>query len=293
MKKKNCYLLTLSFSILFFGFQSTFAQDKNDEFDADEYAFKFLDYEFLVGLRNISLRVSDLPKELEELGVTKEQLQTEAEIRLRRAGMYDEKSGSYLNIFFDEIKSTGRSISYNLRFYLSQPAKLERNNLVFSHISWERTYFEDSEKNRIQKDIRENVGKNIDKFIENLRRANGEAVKKNNSTLPNKQVTQPETQTTTTKQKDSPFTATYVGGDRPPTVEIFNDSNRTMYLDFGQGKMTAYTIPSGGSQKINLSEAGNYKYKASAPRVRSDEGQEMFKTGYAYTWRFYIVTVPR
>lgn len=56
--------------------------------------------------------------------------------------------------------------------------------------------------------------------------------------------------------------------------------------------MTAYTIPSGASQKITLTE-GSYNYKASAPRVRSDEGQEMFKKGYVYTWRFYIVTVPR
>jgi FKBP-type peptidyl-prolyl cis-trans isomerase len=104
---------------------------------------------------------------------------------------------------------------------------------------------------------------------------------------------QQETQTAPSKQDDSPFTATYVGNNRAPTVEIFNDSDRTMYFDFGQERMIAYTIPSGGSQKINLTEAGNFKYKASAPRVRSDEGQGIFKTGHVYTWRFYINTVSR
>ncbi len=56
--------------------------------------------------------------------------------------------------------------------------------------------------------------------------------------------------------------------------------------------MTAYTIPSQKSQKITVPE-GIYKYKASAPRVESDEGEETFKKGYVYTWRFYIVTVPK
>ncbi len=43
--------------------------------------------------------------------------------------------------------------------------------------------------------------------------------------------------------------------------------------------MTAYTIPSGTSQKVTLTE-GSYNFKASAPRARNLEGQELFQKGY-------------
>ena len=292
---KNCYLLICLILTITFSFQSSFAQDKNSgDFpdDIDDIITRAFYDEYLVGLKKVKISISDLPKELKEYGVTKDQLQTEAEIRLRRAGIYDERAFPVLRVGVKVTQSNNYSIGYELEFSLNEKARLERNNLLVFSKTWKRINVGDSEKNRIQIDIREKVGKYIDIFIEDLRTANSQIAKKNIPAQANKQATQQKPQTKTTQQDDSPFTAVYVGGNSPPTVEVFNDSNRTLNLDLGQGTMTAYAIPSGESQKINLTE-GIYNFKASAPRVRNLEGQDTFKKGYVYTWRFTIITVPK
>lgn len=294
MKIRNCYLLLLLLVIFNFSAQHSLAQDGDLSFlldDVDNIIIKDY-YKYLVGLKKVKLYISPIPKGLSKNGVKVDQLQTEAEIRLRRAGLYDKTAASTLTIDLIETENTNSFITYKLQFSLLQPAHLERNNATIDSKTWERRNIGGEENNRLQTDARERVGKYIDKFIEDLRTANSQTVKKNSPTSTNSQAIQQNPQVKTTQKDDSPFTATYVGGNSPPTIEVFNDSNRTMYFDFGQGKMTAYTIPSGSSQKINLTE-GNYNYKASALRVRPLEGQELFKKGYFYNWRYTIVTVTR
>jgi hypothetical protein len=222
--------------------------------------------------------------------LSENQIQTEAEIRLRRAGLYYENASSYIYINVGKEESNGYYIKYEINIELKEKALLERTKNEVSVTTWHWIRTRKVEKSQLQDDIRVGIGEGIDQFIEDYKEDNSLTTKNNIPTITDKKT--PQQPPPKTKQDDSPFTATYVGGNSAPTIEVFNDSNRTMYFDFGQGKMTPYVIASGGRKKITITE-GSYNYKASAPRVKSDEGQENFKNGYIYTWRFYIVTVLR
>jgi hypothetical protein len=87
------------------------------------------------------------------------------------------------------------------------------------------------------------------------------------------------------RSNNSPFVARYVGGNRPPEVEIINDADRTLNLNLG-GKQ--YVITSKTNQKITL-EPGTYNFKATVPRTIPLKGSENFERGYVYSWTFYIV----
>ncbi|MDQ3179698.1 MAG: hypothetical protein M3Q33_04175 [Acidobacteriota bacterium] len=243
--------------------------------------------ENLGGLKKVRIFVNPLDKAIKESGLTEAQLRTEAEIRLRRVGIYDEKASAFINIYVTNTEVNDYFIKYKLKITLTESARLERNNSSLSVTTWERTDFATVEKNQIQNTIRNKVEQKMDQFIKDYQTDNSKPVKNKPSPI----LQKPETRTTTTSQNqdDSPFTAVYVGGNRPPEVEIFNDTNRTLYLDFGQDKLTPYTISSKTSKKFTLTE-GIYKFKATASRVIPLEGQDSFQKGYTYTWRFTIVT---
>lgn len=287
MKKKLTYLLILI--VLPFTTIASYGQYTPD--DALMNRVSRITGEKLTGLKKVSLKIYLSSLATSPGYLSEDQIQTEAEIRLRRAGLFDQMASSYIKITVYVRESDNHSTAYEIAFDLQEEALLERTKTRVSAETWRWQQSKTVEKNQLKNDIRVGIGEGIDQFIEDYKTDNSIGTKQNRTPPAGKTIIQPKVQTT--QKDDSPFTATYVGGNRPPTIEIFNDSNRTMYFDFGQGKMTAYTIPSGGRQKIDLSEAGNYTYKASAPRVRSDEGQETFNKGYVYTWRFYIVTVPR
>jgi uncharacterized protein YgiM (DUF1202 family) len=71
-----------------------------------------------------------------------------------------------------------------------------------------------------------------------------------------------------------------------PEIKIINDSNVTLYLNFGGAH---YTISANDSISFTISP-GNYKFFASSPGVLPDFGESYFRLGHIYTWRFYIVT---
>lgn len=249
----------------------------------------------LAGFDTLKVVVEDLTPQMEQAGLTVEQIQTDVEIKLRKAGFKVKDKDAvfdpyiYLYTKVSSFKQDG-NFAIDVKTTLNQRVLLERNKSIGnSSTTWETDYIGIAGEGYVR-GIRDLISDQVDRFINDWLKANA-------STTSEKETPQstyvPVPPPPKAKQQDSPFTATYVGGNRLPTVEIFNDTDRTIYFDFGQGRMTAYTIPSRGSQKINLSEAGNYKYKASAPRIRSDEGQATFNNGYVYTWRFYIVTVPR
>jgi regulator of sirC expression with transglutaminase-like and TPR domain len=88
----------------------------------------------------------------------------------------------------------------------------------------------------------------------------------------------------TSKEDNSPFSAVYVGGNRPPTVEIVNGTNRLMNMVLN-GKL--YKIVAGGSETVVL-EPGTHSFSVSAVRVHTFSGSRTFDRGYIYTWRFFI-----
>lgn len=63
-----------------------------------------------------------------------------------------------------------------------------------------------------------------------------------------------------------------------------NDADRRVTLVFGG---VTYILESGQTISITV-EAGNYEYKATAPRATPLSGVERYKVGHTYTWRFYI-----
>lgn len=79
------------------------------------------------------------------------------------------------------------------------------------------------------------------------------------------------------------------GSYKNPTLEVKNDSNKTMTLKLREAR---YVFSPQESKTIPLT-AGRYSFHASAPNVIPDFGEQNFELGYVYSWRFYIVTVMR
>lgn len=71
-----------------------------------------------------------------------------------------------------------------------------------------------------------------------------------------------------------------------PTIEIYNNTNRTLTLKLNN---TRYTFNPHEKKNLELSP-GLYEYYASAPNVIPDYGSEVMKSNYSYSWEFYIVT---
>ena len=189
----------------------------------------------------------------------------------------NKESKNKLNIFVNTIEIQDNYFSYSIDISLNQLVILERRKAnSFYAPTWQMTTMgTTSDGSAIEKAISELLSK----FV-----ADYQAAKQFFNDALDKFLwgEQP-------KKSDSPFTATYVGGNRPPEVEIFNDTDRTLYLDFGQDTLTPYTIPPKSSKKFTLTE-GIYKFKATVPRVVPIAGQETFQKGYAYSWRFVIIT---
>jgi hypothetical protein len=289
--KINIFHTILFFFILCFGFnQVVFAQYSSNGFE---------------GLSEIYIVVEKLNSELKDVGLTEKQIKDDVELKLRRIEIYKPSTSAssdfdellkslsdpyiYINITSLEIDRS--SISYTIRVSLFQNVKLQRNDKITATAStWNNGSIGIVSKTRASLVIRESLSEHIDEFINDWKEANN----KNAKNKVKSSNTTPESKQSPLKNNDSPFKAIYVGGNRPPEVEVFNDSDRTLYLDLGQNKLIPYTIPPKTSKTFNLTD-GFYNFKATAPRVVPLEGQQEFKTGYKYSWRFTIVkyTVPR
>jgi hypothetical protein len=241
----------------------------------------------LKGFDTIALVVEPLNPVITGTGLAVDQIQTDVEIKIRRAGLKVQEANSnlspfiYLYIRVTAVDADSARITGSINTSLRQRVRLDRDkSIVFVADTWEvgDTFIA---WKRNPSSIRDMISDQVDRFISAYLKANGQNDSSTSPPLP-----------TTKQQDDSPFTATYVGGNKQPEVEVVNDSNRTLYLDLGQEKMVAYTIPSGESKKIPLTE-GYYNFKASAVRVRTLTGRDLFSKGYSYTWRFTIITVPR
>lgn len=274
MKIKFLY----SFFIILMSANIGIAQDIYDEM-AQSYLNNL---EKISSLKNIkSLKVKLIIVEnLVQAGLNKSNLKSSIEAKIRKAGInISTQQEPYLEIFVNAVKIDNSSFSYSIDVTLQQNIILERDKSIKLITStWERGAVGSVGTARID-GISETVSRFVDEFVKDYLTANNLTVKQNENILSNPK----------TKQDDSPFTATYIGENRPPEVEIFNDSDRTLYLDFGQNALTPYTISPKTSKKFTLTE-GLYKYKATAPRVVPLAGEKTFEKGYRYTWRFVIIT---
>lgn len=87
------------------------------------------------------------------------------------------------------------------------------------------------------------------------------------------------------RQSLNPFVKTCSGySTAPPTTRIQNDANRTLFLYVDGEK---FIIPAQESRSIDIS-AGTHKYMATAPGVLPSMGTEVWESGCAYKWTFWI-----
>lgn len=273
-QKNLCFWFSVFLVSLFFS-QSVFAQ-------SDPFQF-LMNVGLIKGVKKISVSIGGLEPDLKAEGITEEKLEMDVELLLRRIGVYDkEKSDSYIYVDVTSINIDGNFYTYSINVSFNQNVTVLKGKSPTSAIitTWSKNTLIYIRQSKIQT-IRDELGKLVNSFIDVYLTVNNEKINTSSKISPQDNTNKPK--------ENSPFTATYVGGNRAPEVEIFNDTDRTLYFDFGQDKLTPYTIPPQTSKKITLTE-GSYKYKATVPRIVPLSGQENFRKGYAYTWRFAIIT---
>ena len=133
----------------------------------------------LGGLKGLYVSVDDIQPEVKRLGITKDQIKTDVELRLRKAGVkvLTEKEctatpGSpflYVNVNTN-IVPTSAIFSYAISVGLKEAVMLNRDMGVSATI-WERTVVGNIEKSKISK-IRETIGDGVDIFLNDYLAAN-------------------------------------------------------------------------------------------------------------------------
>lgn len=145
------------------------------------------DTDGLRGLAGVAVRVTELPQEVERDGLLKAQLQTDVELRLRKAGIRvlteDQwfiepgqptlRVGVYLYKVSDP--KTINAYTKSVEVVLRQNVVLSRkpSTIVRGAITWESTLTVGvSNSTVLQKDIRDQVADRIDEFINAFLAAN-------------------------------------------------------------------------------------------------------------------------
>lgn len=276
---QKLYLIFLIFLSTVLFVQNSFSQCQKDYLD--KYLIdssRKLEKESFIGLKKISIVVHVQPRTMSNI-INEDSLKSIVEEQLRQKSTFElaENTDATFRIDIKSVTVSKDVIWYFVEASLTQSSVLERDktkSILYLAPTWKRSDCGYSAVPEIQS-LYDKVKELVDEFI--------------SDSLPDLSKLQANN-----KKESSPFTATYVGGNRPPELEVFNDSDRTLYFDFGQEQITAYTIPPKTTKRIELTE-GIYKYKAIAQRVSPLEGQGRFQKGYVYTWRFTIVrfSIPR
>jgi ribosomal protein S27E len=82
------------------------------------------------------------------------------------------------------------------------------------------------------------------------------------------------------------FSEEYTGSDAPPDIIVENQSSGELSLKMGG---SLYSIQP--NSQLSLSPPGGaYSYYAMEPGVMPAMGEQAFKRGYSYTWRFWVET---
>jgi hypothetical protein len=132
----------------------------------------------LVGLKGVYVLVESPKPEAQSLGLTKDQIKTNIELRLRKAGisMLTEKDwlGSpdypHLSVTVAAITRAG-SYSYMLQLYLSEFVTLARGNRVMGVI-WQTYRIGIGNEQNTETKTQEQIGDMVDEFINDYMAAN-------------------------------------------------------------------------------------------------------------------------
>lgn len=102
------------------------------------------DRETLKNLKGVHVHVQDLNQDIELAGLSKDQIRTDVELKLRLAGIkvltlvehYEGKGAPYLHIYLDSHKTEKGEFVYSLSFGIIQEVRLVRNNTITDAITW-------------------------------------------------------------------------------------------------------------------------------------------------------------
>jgi hypothetical protein len=102
------------------------------------------DRETLKNLKGVHVHVQDLNQDIEQAGLSKDQIRTDVELKLRLAGIkvltllehYEGKGAPYLHIYLDSHKTEKGEFVYSLSFGIIQEVRLVRNNTITDAITW-------------------------------------------------------------------------------------------------------------------------------------------------------------
>ena len=223
--------------VVFFMPNQLIAQETDYERLSDSFGIQFNDPLVLKNVNELEfvLRPIDLT------GISELEISKTIEKKLISEGIrVNSKSSMYLLVDVQIKTSTNGDWSVAVRTCLKEKVTLDRNpSISLTTNTWETFSISNITKPENQK-VLEIINKQIEEFLIDWRKSNNKISKENTNT----------TQDTTAKTNNSPFTSTYVGGNRPPEVEIFNDTDRTLYFNFGQDTLTPYTIPPKTSKKL-------------------------------------------
>lgn len=142
----------------------------------------------LKGLKGVGVTVEDLPAEVEEIGLTRTKLETDVELRLRKAGIrvLDETErlpppGSpylYVNVNVHRIGKETGYWPFSIYVALSERVRLERNpEIVVDAATWSTGCIAAGPTDSLPRGVRDYVGDMVDIFCNDYLAANpkGEA----------------------------------------------------------------------------------------------------------------------
>jgi hypothetical protein len=118
----------------------------------------------LKGVKAVNVVVEPLGPELEQAGLATAQVQTDVEVRLRKAGIHVDSSATanlYINV--NVIESTG-GFAANIDVEFNQPAVLIANSLTATVATWSCGAVLITSPERTSMFIRESVGSLVDRF---------------------------------------------------------------------------------------------------------------------------------
>lgn len=124
----------------------------------------------LKGVKSLDVVVEDLHQAAEELGLSKETIKTDVELRLRRAGfrVSSEETGYlYVNVIVLKVRAGYFAVAINLEF--NQNVRVELNGVSGTGVTWNTGQLVLTGKPEY---VREVIGDGVDKFINALLEAN-------------------------------------------------------------------------------------------------------------------------
>ncbi len=121
----------------------------------------------LKGIKAVAVAVEDTNATAERDGLTRNQLQTDVEQRLRRAGItVDNHAPGLLAVFVNTLKIESGFYAYAIRVQFRQRVRMERNLKIAALAStWEAPSVVGTVGTKALRDVRGSVRERVDQFI--------------------------------------------------------------------------------------------------------------------------------